>query len=551
MMRFTPEGRYLLLPVCDNDEGAGMRLILDGEVFKTLNVKLASSRVDYYMPLDLSEYQGVSLLLDIDFWAARHDVKTSEYACWSKFAFSDSFDVRSRDAFRPVCHHTPPYGWMNDPNGMFYLDGVWHLFYQWNPYGAQWENMHWGHSRSRDLIRWEDCGTALSPDALGTVFSGSAVVDSAGCAGFGKGAIVAMYTSAGQNQTQSIAYSTDGGRTFTKYALNPVIVGDVPDFRDPHIFRGPKGKWNMILAAGQQMQIYSSENLLDWKYESSFGEGYGCHDGVWECPDLVKLRVRGTAEEKWVLICNVNPGGPFGGSATQYFVGDFDGRRFVCDSPSRETLWLDWGRDHYAAVTFDNAPSSRRVLLGWMSNWQYANYVPTRWFRSANTLPRELDLFESEGRLYCGVTPSPEVDSARGEILSKTRRGKSAFNAGGGAYEVVFDFSSPSKAAELLLSNGKGECVKISYNPDEEKLSVDRSASGDTSFSDSFSCTTSAPTRGKLSSLRIFVDRCSIEVFTDGGRAALTNLVFPSEPYNSLSVSGGKAAVYRFGTSAL
>lgn len=546
MLRFVPEGRYLLLPVCDADECAGLRLICGDRVLKTLNVKLASYRADYYMPLDLTEFQGLQLLLDIDFRTARHDIKISEYVCWSKFSFSDSFDVRSRDVFRPSVHHSPDYGWMNDPNGMFCLDGEWHLFYQWNPYGSQWENMHWGHSVSRDLIHWTDCGEALAPDALGTVFSGSAVVDSEGDAGFGKGAVVAMYTSAGQNQTQSVAYSTDGGNTFSKYSANPVLTGAVPDFRDPHIFRnGETGKWNMILAAGQKMEIYSSDDLLHWNYESSFGEGCGCHDGVWECPDLVRLRVRGTDRTCWVLICNINPGGPFGGSATQYFIGDFDGHSFVCESDPETALWLDWGRDHYAAVTFSGAPDGRCVLLGWMSNWEYANLVPTRWYRSANTLPRELDLYEHDGRLYCGVIPSPEVDSARGDLLARTKRGKAVFDSGAAACEIAVELSNPEKPCRIVLGNDKGERVTVDYDPVKELLSVDRRDSGDCSFSDGFAGVTSAPTRGKISALRIFLDRSSIEVFDSEGHAALTNLVFPSEAYRSLAVEGGKASIYR------
>ncbi len=546
MIRFVPEGRYLLLPVSDADGCAGVRLISGGTVLKSLNVKLAIHRADYYMPLDLTDFQGLQLLLDIDFRNAWHDVKISEYACWGRFSFSDGFDVRSRDSFRPAAHHSPAYGWMNDPNGMFFRDGEWHLFYQWNPYGAQWENMHWGHSVSRDLIHWTDCGAALSPDALGTVYSGSAVIDSDGSAGFGKGAVVAMYTSHGQDETQSMACSTDGGKTFSKYSANPVLTGTVPDFRDPHMFRNEEtGKWNVILAAGQKMEIYSSDDLLHWKYESSFGEGYGCHDGVWECPDLVRLRVRGTDRTRWVLICNINPGGPFGGSATQYFVGDFDGRSFVCDSAPETVLWLDWGRDHYAAVTFSGAPDGRTVLMGWMSNWEYANLVPTRWFRSANTLPRELDLYEHGGQLYCGVTPSPEVDSARGALLARTKRGAAVFDAEGSACEIAVDLSGPEKPCRIVLGNDAGENVTVDYDPVRELVSVDRRASGDCSFSDGFACITSAPTRGKISALRIFLDRSSIEVFDSEGHVAMTNLVFPSESYDRISVDGGKAVIYK------
>ncbi|MDE6354920.1 MAG: DUF4980 domain-containing protein [Prevotella sp.] len=554
MVRTNNAARYVLLPVEEKAEMCNIRVLADGEALKTLNVRMAVDHIDYYVPLDLSPYKDKHVLLDIHSNGNnRNEGALREFACWKAITYSDTFDTENREHYRPACHHTPSYGWMNDPNGMFYKDGEWHLFYQYNPYGSQWENMHWRHSVSRDLVTWQDRGVALSPDGLGTVFSGSCVVDHENTAGFGRGAIVAFYTSAGESQTQSMAYSTDGGQTFTKYAGNPVVTSNVPDFRDPHVFRHEEtDRWIMILAAGQEMNIYSSANLRDWTYESSFGHGYGNHDGVWECPDLMELPVSGTGEKKWVLLCNINPGGPFGGSATQYFTGTFDGHRFTCESAPEVTKWMDYGKDHYATVTFDNAPDGRRVAIGWMSNWQYANQLPTMQYRSANTIARDLGLFTDGGETYLSSTPSPEMTTARGKVLARRSSSRHrTFAADGGAYEINVDFiSSMRKPLTITLQNPKGETVVMTYDPAARTFSMDRTASGQTGFSDAFPVVTTAPVYGGLMrSLRIFVDCCSIEAFDGEGRMAMTNLVFPSEPYNTITVSGGKAAttVYAVG----
>ena len=276
-----------------------------------------------------------------------------------------------------------------------------------------------GHAISKDLIHWEHQPVAIAPDALGTIFSGSCVVDKDNTAGFGAGAIVAFYTSASDRQVQSMAYSLDNGRTFKKYDRNPILTSTQRDFRDPKVFwHKESNKWIMVLAVGQEMQLYSSPNLKDWTYESSFGEGQGAHAGVWECPDLIELPVKGTELKKWVLICNINPGGPFGGSATQYFVGTFDGKQFVNESPAL-TKWMDYGKDHYATVTWSNAPEDRKIALAWMSNWEYANNVPTSQYRSANSVPRDLALYTKNGQTYLSSTPSPEVLKLRGKARRK------------------------------------------------------------------------------------------------------------------------------------
>lgn len=423
LYRIQQKDKCLLLPVQESAEMSNIKVIAGNKQMKSLNVRLAMNKVDYYVPLYLDEFnEEKTLALDIHVNGNyRNDGGISTFTCWKNIKNAESFDTKNREQYRPLYHHTPAYGWMNDPNGMFFKDGVWHLYFQHNPYGSQWENMTWGHSTSTDLIHWTFQGDPVQPDAWGSIFSGSSVVDKNNTAGFGEDAIVALYTSAGENQTQSMAYSTDNGKTFTKYDGNPIITSNVPDFRDPHMFWNEDiKKWNMILAAGQQMNIYSSDNLKDWKFESSFGAEYGSHGGVWECPDLMKMKVRGTDKEKWMLVCNINPGGPSGGSATQYFVGDFDGHKFTCESKPEVTKWMDYGKDHYATVTFDNAPNGRHVALAWMSNWQYANQVPTLQYRSANSIPRDLGLFEYKGNTYCSVTPSEEITAARSKKPSKS-----------------------------------------------------------------------------------------------------------------------------------
>ena len=538
LYRIQQKDKCLLLPVQESAEMSNIKVIAGNKQMKSLNVRLAMNKVDYYVPFYLDEFNEEKMLaLDIHVNGNyRNDGGISTFTCWKNIKTAESFDTTNHEQYRPLYHHTPAYGWMNDPNGMFFKDGVWHLYFQHNPYGSQWENMTWGHSTSTDLIHWTFQGDPVQPDAWGSIFSGSSVVDKNNTAGFGENAIVALYTSAGENQTQSMAYSTDNGKTFTKYDGNPIITSNVPDFRDPHMFWNEDiKKWNMILAAGQQMNIYSSDNLKDWKFESSFGAEYGSHGGVWECPDLMKMKVRGTDKEKWMLVCNINPGGPSGGSATQYFVGDFDGHKFTCESKPEVTKWMDYGKDHYATVTFDNAPNGRHVALAWMSNWQYANQVPTMQYRSANSIPRDLGLFEYKGNTYCSVTPSEEITAARSKKPSKSLSE---------ACEMVVNLKGD---ATITLSNSKGEKVVMTYKAKDETFSMDRTLSGKTDFSSDFAAITTAPVYGKMNKLRIFIDKSSIEVFDNDGKMAMTNLVFPTKPYDKVTIKGKtkKYAVYK------
>lgn len=539
---------YLLLPIQDDAPEGKICVVKDNEQKGTLmNVRLARERVDSYVPFALSAYKGQHISIEIQ--------GVPETAlCWKELKLSGSFDMANKESFRPVYHHTPAYGWMNDPNGMFYKDGVYHLYFQYNPYGSVWGNMHWGHSTSTDLMHWKFEGCAIVPDAWGAIFSGSCVVDHENTAGFGKEAVVAFYTSAkstpwGDIQMQSMAYSLDNGKTFTKYEGNPILTSSEKDFRDPKVFWYAPGKhWVMILAVGQHMEIYSSVNLKEWKKESEFGAMQGAHGGVWECPDLVEIPVEGTREKKWVLICNLNPGGPFGGSAAQYFVGSFDGKKFVNESPT-QTKWMDWGKDNYATVTWNNAPDGRCIALGWMSNWQYANNVPTRQYRSANTLARDLTLYREGQELYLKSTPSVEVKKARGKKVSipsfkvsEKHEIVNLFEDNQGAYEVeiVIQNAGASKIAFCLL-NDKGEKVSMYYDLNRKQFVMDRSESGTVDFSKDFPAVTVATVNvDKELTLRLFVDRSSIEAFGEDGKFVMTNLVFPSQPYVKMCFEADK-----------
>lgn len=542
--------KFLLLPVQENAPECKIGIINNNKSEGVLmNVRLAREKVDYYVPYDISAYAGQDISIDIQ-------GMPSSSLCWKEIKLSDTFDSSNRETYRPVYHHTPVYGWMNDPNGMFYKDGVYHLYFQYNPYGSMWGNMTWGHSTSTDLTHWTYEGTAIVPDAWGAIFSGSCVVDKDNTAGFGKGAVVAFYTSAkstpwGDIQSQSMAYSLDNGKTFIKYEYNPILTSTERDFRDPKVFWYAPGKhWVMMLAVGQEMQIYSSGNLKEWKKESSFGAMQGAHGGVWECPDLVEVAVEGSKEKKWVLICNLNPGGPFGGSAAQYFVGSFDGKKFVNESPT-QTKWLDWGKDNYATVTWSNAPAGRCIALGWMSNWQYANNVPTTQYRSANTLARDLTLYRVGGELYLKSKPSPEIKKARAEekkIPTFEVKGNyevaSLLADNKGAYEIEMTIENKGTSKiDFSLMNEKGEKVAMYYDVVRKQFVMDRSASGIVGFSRDFPAVTVAPVRNTDQiHLRLFIDRSSVEAFGEDGEYVMTNLVFPAEPYNRMVFSSDKGS---------
>lgn len=560
LVRIDTDGKYLILPIQESNDETPVNVIVDGKLDRTLNIRLAKSKVDYTVPLNLEKYAGKKVVLMITTTQNRSSVREiKDDACWSNIVVTDTFDTSNREKYRPAYHHTPLYGWMNDPNGMFYKDGVWHLAYQWNPYGSKWQNLSWGQSTSSDLIHWtHQADAVLEPDGIGMIFSGSSAIDSTNSAGFGKNAVVAMYTSAAASQVQSLAWSEDGGYTYKKFPGNPTLTLE-SEARDPNMFwNSEKKEWVLLLAHAldHEMLIFTSPDMKEWTLQSKFGQGLGAQDGVWECPDMFQLPVEGTGEKKWVLLCNLNPGGIFGGSATQYFIGNFDGKTFTPDLDVHgkvPTKWLDYGKDHYATVSFSDAPGGRRTVIGWMSNWQYASVVPTMQFRSANTLPREMGIFRgNDGQFYVSSTPSPELVALRDRIFKSVNNTTVGTKAQKYAIPELCEILmtiDPAKAdaVNLMLSNDSGEYVEMVYDVKKGALSFDRRQSGIVDFSQDFPAITYAPTHsadGKVS-LRIFIDRSSIEVFGNEGRFVMTNLVFPNKPYSTLSLTadGGKAKI--------
>lgn len=539
-MLFNVSEKYLLLPMEDQAPETKIRLLVDGkQVGEPMDFRLAQNKIDYWVPLEVDNYKGQNVELLFS------PIKKTAVG-YAQIKQSAVFEFNYNEAYRPVYHFSPQYGWMNDPNGMVYKDGEYHLFYQYNPYGTRWGNMHWGHAVSKNLIHWEYLPVAIAPDTIGTIFSGSAVVDKDNTAGFGKDAIVAIFTSAGKRQTQSIAYSLDNGRTFTKYEGNPVLTDEhIVDFRDPKVFWHEKTKqWIMSLATSQTISFYGSPNLKQWVKLSEFGNGIGSHGGVWECPDLFPLKYNG--QEKWVLLVSINPGGVNGGSATQYFIGNFDGKEFKADDLPYP-LWVDYGRDNYAGVTWSNIPEKdgRYLFIGWMNNWDYANEIPLTNFRSAMTLPREFKLTNNGKHLVLGSFPVTEVEALRrsehffdNQEITSTHTIEKLLPNNTGSYELNFEVvPQNSTSFSFKLLNEKQEEVTFAFDLHAQTLEVNRNNSGEVSFNTNFA---QAPIIAPLAlaksyKIRLFADKNSIEIFINDGKTVQTNTVFPTEPYNGLT----------------
>ena len=576
--------KYLLLPIQEEKDEAQVLLDTGSKDDTWMDVRLAQNGSDYFVPFALGKGKTATVKI--------LGLKKDALAL-SLLKLSDTFDTTNTDYYRPSYHFTPLYGWMNDPNGMVYKDGEYHLYFQYNPYGSKWGNMHWGHAVSKDLVHWENLDPAIARDPVGHIFSGSSVVDKKNTAGFGKDAIIAIYTnnSVNHDEVQCIAYSNDNGRTFTKYEGNPVLTpfDGLKDFRDPKVFWYEKGKcWYMIVSADKETRFYKSKNLKKWTYVSAFGKGLGQQPCQYECPDFFQLPVNGDKKKmKWVMTMNINPGCWFGGSATEYFVGDFDGKNFTCPD-AHEVKWLDWGKDHYATVTFSN--TGDRVLgITWMSNWQYANLTPFKQNRGANGLPRELKLYEKNGKYYISEDVAPEVYALRKDTKNvadasvageKMLAGVAANMEG--AFEIEADVTPDANGiAGIEISNNKRERTMIYFDMKQGKVVMDRTESGLTDFGkqavphdielawdkqraaegkepariansinykNDFALATWAPLSlcedgKKTYHVDIFVDKSSVEFFVDGGRIAMTNLVFPVAPYENVKLytQGGKA----------
>ncbi len=575
--------KYLLLPVQEEKEEAQVLLDTGSKTDTWMDVRLSQSGADYYVPFSLGNGKSATVKI--------LGLKKGALAV-NLMKLSDTFDTTNTDFYRPTYHFSPLYGWMNDPNGMVYKDGEYHLYFQYNPYGSKWGNMHWGHAVSKDLLHWKHLDPAIARDTMGHIFSGSSVVDVHNTAGYGKNAIIALYTnnSVNHDEVQCMAYSTDNGRTFTKYEGNPVLTpfDGLKDFRDPKVFWYEKNKsWYMIVSADKEIRLYKSKNLKKWEYVSAFGKGMGQQPCQYECPDFFQLPVNGDKKNmKWVMIMNINPGCLFGGSATEYFVGDFDGKNFVCEDAA-SAKWLDYGKDHYATVTFSNT-GDRVLAMTWMSNWQYANLTPFRQSRGANGLPRELKLFEKDGKYYVAENVAPEVSALRqmsnnlgDETVANSKTFKDIAARMDGAFEIEADVTPDANGiAGIELSNNKNERVMVYLDMKKGRVVMDRTESGLTDFGkksvphdielawdkqreknakqpariensinykNDFALATWAPlslcdTKSSYH-VNIFVDRSSVELFVDEGRIAMTNLVFPIVPYTTLRLysKGGKA----------
>lgn len=579
VVRIANPSKYLLLPIQESSNEGQVKVEPGNPADTYMDVRLATDEVEYYVPFELPQGAGEATVLIRNVAA--------NALCWDSIKVSDTFDTTNREKFRPVYHHTPVYGWMNDANGLVYKDGEYHLYFQYNPYGSMWGNMHWGHSVSKDLVHWEHLDPAIARDTLGHIFSGSAIVDKPGSAGFGENTMIAFYTShknlaKGQREIQCMAYSKDNGRTYTKYEGNPVLTpfDGLENFRDPKVFwYEPEQNWRMIVSADKNMRFYSSKDLKEWEYLSEWGAGYGPQPNQFECPDFIQLPVDGDKSKmKWVMIVNINPGFVYGGSGTMYFVGDFDGKQFTCDTKPDVVKWLDWGKDHYATVCFSNT-GDRVIAVPWMSNWQYANYTPMQQFRSANALPRELNLYTGDDKqLYLSAAPVKETEALRKETkamgdfdVTEEKRFDNLFENNDGAFEIDLELAANGGEAGLELQNTLGEKVKIYVDAKEGRVVMDRAESGITAFGErvephmldteesyarykqvtvdyknDFALGTWAPVDAKKAhKLQIFVDNGSIELFVDGGQVTMTNLVFPNEPYNALRFysENGKAKV--------
>ena len=451
------------------------------------------------------------------------------------------------EQYRPHFHFSPPAHWMNDPNGLIYSDGEYHLFYQHNPEDTIWGPMHWGHAVSPDLVNWTHLPIAFYPDENGAIFSGSAVIDVNNTAEFGPGAMVAIFTHDDSGkQSQSLAYSLDNGRSWTKYAGNPMLEApnNLHNFRDPKVIwyddGHDSGHWVMMVTGGSIILFFTSPDLKNWESTGGFGLTFGETGGFWETPDLFELPIDGGTDTRWVLAVGVQENAPAGGSGTQYFVGSFDGQTFTSDNPKETTLWADYGADFYAAQGWNNAPNGRSVWIAWLNNWRYANNIPTSTWRGAMTLPRELSLQTTPEGIRLVQTPIAELEALRGESWTwRDERGTAVSpqltNITGSLFEIIAEFpvaaSMEADRFGLRLRTGPDEQTTIGYATKEQMVFIDRTQSGPNAFSPAFPGVHIAPMPpiDGVIRLHIFIDQSSIELFGNNGLVTLTDQIFPKE----------------------
>ena len=456
------------------------------------------------------------------------------------------------EQYRPQIHFSPKEKWTNDPNGMVYYKGTYHLFFQYHPYSTKWGPMHWGHAISHDLIHWKEQPIALYPDSLGYIFSGSAVVDKKNTSGFGDHQhvpMIAIYTSHNaarekepDHENQSIAYSLDDGNTWIKYDHNPVLKNPgISDFRDPKVmWYEPQKKWIMTLATRDRVTFYSSPDLKEWTKESEFGRDEGAHGGVWECPDLFALNDH-NGKKIWVLIVNLNPGGPNKGSATQYFVGDFNGHLYT--SFSKQPKWIDYGPDDYAGITWSNT-GDRKIFLGWMSNWMYANEVPSEKWRNAMTIPRELKIKHVGREIFVASGPVREISGIQStSFIDSNIKVNQSFDLTKKTGTIKLPCRiklnmEEAKNFSIHLSNHINEKLVIGFDRESNQYFIDRTSSGKVDFNNEFAAKHVAP---RISSdtkmtIDIIIDESSVELFADDGLTTMTEVFFPAKPYDNISL---------------
>lgn len=542
---FKASKDFLLIPSTYKHTRNTIDIAVDGQsIFEaSTSISLPVETIDYNVPVDIRQYKGRTINLTLTGIAQGSPVADYIYQ-------SNDNGVEFNEFFRPVYHFAPDFGWNNDPNGLFLKDGIWHMSFQHNPFSVSWGNMSWGHATSSDFMHWDAQAELLRPDELGSIFSGSAVVDKNNDAGFGKDAILAFYTSSGRGgQQQSVAYSLDGGYTYTKYDKNPIIKAfpENRNSRDPQInFIGDQ--WVMALSFNQQVRFLGSKNLLDWTVLSDFGEGIGCHEwGTWECPGFIPVKWKG--EDKWVLMVSIDQSGPNKVRTTQYFIGEWNGTEFVADDLPYP-LWLDYGVGQYAGTVFNNV-EGRNVWIGWLTSSPFpgSETPATKYFAGGMTLPRELTLKDNGIHPIISSVPAREVYAARSEgkaLPIDKVNGKvsveSLLDNNNGAFEIEMTFVPENDGCfGFVLKNSKGEDVTVTFDPAAGKIHTDLDRSGN---KDAFPANMKNPVDSDLVprseyKVEFFFDRMSAEMFVNDGDEVMTNCVFPSEYYNTLEVFSG------------
>jgi len=451
------------------------------------------------------------------------------------------------EKYRPRFHFSPAVNWTNDPNGLIFINGEYHLFYQYNPYGNTWGHMTWAHAVSKDLYHWQHLPLAIREENKVMIFSGSAVADIKNTSGFatkpGQVPMIAIYTGHyipdsskpdDYTQAQYIAYSLDYGRTWTKYSGNPVLDTHKKDFRDPKVFwYGPQKKWVMAVVLPQEhiVQFYSSTNLKEWKHTGDFGPAGDIKD-IWECPDLLRVDIDGkTNEKKWVLLNSQQ-------TTMQYFVGEFDGNTFTSQNPSTTIYRPDYGPDFYAGITYNNIEGRHSpILLGWASNWTYAKDIPTSPWRSAMSLPRALSLKKTNNEYILLQAPWQTYKALRSQQFSSANinlNGSQSIAFKGQQIEAdVLLQPSASATTGIRLAAGRGHEMEIGYDAARQTLYVDRSKTANQSFNPSFARqprfeTKLALKKGQIR-LHVFFDNSIVEVFANDGEAVMTMQIFPGD----------------------